>query len=226
MTALIGQEFPQIALEIFYVASAEPNPRTFEVMIAQMERITTKPVVAANLTRIEDPEVDARTTWRVGDAVALAQRYSVHGLQLGEIAEGSTAHVIVFYLSGDYIEDESDLRQGVTTAGRAFVFRNTTLNPQTGTGGLARAGMPEETEIRISLHEFGHLLGLVNCGIPMVTAREDAASPCHSTEDDSVMGRGALMAVDAAGQPRVGYAMDFNDHDREDVEAFRASLAR
>ena len=45
----------------------------------------------------------------------------------------------------------------------------------------------EAIERITTLHEVGHLLGLVNLGTPMVTPHEDAAHPGHSASEDSVM---------------------------------------
>jgi hypothetical protein len=66
----------------------------------------------------------------------------------------------------------------------------------------------------VSIHEAGHLLGLVNAPLPMVNDHEDADHEAHSTNEESVMFwkvESARAITDLFGGDTVPYKFDSND---------------
>ncbi|MGQ0536020.1 MAG: hypothetical protein ACT4PT_08100, partial [Methanobacteriota archaeon] len=127
-------------------------------------------------------------------------RYSIAELRAIEAAhrsrhtEGDTAALYVLYLDGAFERDGSDARVlGVAYQGSSIaIFKGNVRSASRDdcTGLLCPPGTdPEErfVERAVLIHEFGHILGLVNHGIPMVQPHEDANSPGHSTNERSVM---------------------------------------
>jgi hypothetical protein len=87
----------------------------------------------------------------------------------------------------------------------------------------------DQTQLAVLVHEYGHILGLVNSGTPMVEPHEDPDSPGHDTVSECVMDarfnsqaavdeiRGQLMQDEDPG-------VHFCDRCREDLASFRNAL--
>lgn len=89
---------------------------------------------------------------------------------------------------------------------------------------LSRPGL----ERAVLTHEFGHALGLVNCGLPQVVERHDDEHPCHSTDNNSTMYYAVHYADDLAKwildddlQPIWKFSAD----DWADIRAFQAQAS-
>lgn len=80
-------------------------------------------------------------------------------------------------------------------------------------------------ERAVLVHEYGHLLGLVDCGLPMQTPRADPDLPCHSRNRESVMS--ALGPSRSADQwllrDGTGPVWRFDEHDWRDIRAYQAA---
>lgn len=83
------------------------------------------------------------------------------------------------------------------------------------------------TERAVFVHEYGHSLGLVNCGIGMQTGREHPDSRCHSSSQESVMWPGVSHDFGWAENLRdnefVPYRFDADD--LADIRAHQEFLA-
>lgn len=80
--------------------------------------------------------------------------------------------------------------------------------------GLSSAG----AERAVLIHEFGHAIGLVDCGIPMVEDHDDPEhGPCHSNNEGSVM----YYAVETSeiGLISGGPSTQFDENDIQDIRA-------
>jgi predicted Zn-dependent protease with MMP-like domain len=87
----------------------------------------------------------------------------------------------------------------------------------------------DQTQLAVLVHEYGHILGLVNSGTPMVEPHEDPESPGHDAISECVMDarfnsqaavdeiRGQLMQDEDPG-------VHFCDRCREDLASFRNTL--
>lgn len=79
----------------------------------------------------------------------------------------------------------------------------------------------------VLVHEFGHLLGLVGCGIPMVQDHADAEETCHSRFGSSVMfhGAGSSQGWMELVQENQWVPYRFNAYEAQDIRAHQARLA-
>jgi hypothetical protein len=84
-------------------------------------------------------------------------------------------------------------------------------------------------ERAVLLHEMGHSLGLVDCGLPMVRDHVDRGHPCHSSSQRSVMWWQLHENLDAAwvmarGAEATDPVWTFDEDDLADVAAYRQSM--
>jgi hypothetical protein len=171
------------------------------------------------MTEISDPDISSRRQWSPQQLESLARSYSPVGLPLDEYGEGVTAHLAIYYLRGSYVYSPGATdASGAAAHGRAFIFRNESSTS------LQRVAFEEQLEQRAAVHEWGHILGLVNCGIPMLAPREDPSSRCHSTNNESVMGGALVNPTEQTLKDSGGFTLEFDQNDLNDVAAFQASL--
>ena len=122
-----------------------------------------------------------------------------------------TAVIHLLYLHGDYGGDQSVL--GVAVRGDVLaVFVDRVSDAST-------VAVPAgELEDAVTIHEAGHVLGLVD--LVLHTGRQDPDHPGHSPDRDSVM----YWAVDSDLVSQLldgGPSRDFNDADRRDLATIR-----
>jgi hypothetical protein len=125
---------------------------------------------------------------------------------------GSQVVVRLLFLHGSFGGDESIL--GVAVRGDVAAIFSDQVD--------AAAGLlvsPRVVEDAVTIHELGHLLGLVD--LVLHTGRADPAHPGHSTNKDSVM----YWAVESDVISQLldgGIPNDFDAQDRADLARIRA----
>ncbi len=107
-------------------------------------------------------------------------------IQLGrsvapEWVQGTHIHLTIIYVKGFYEGNANIL--GIQFSGTpfAFVFKDAIV---------AAGGTTTEqyyAEQAVTVHELGHVVGLVNLGVPMVSAHEDGAHRGHANNSNCVM---------------------------------------
>jgi hypothetical protein len=133
--------------------------------LSGMVQITELPQTSWTATQIEDL---ARNTWNIPQT-------------------SSTADFFILFLNGDFQDNQGVINKnviGLSIDGTPViaVFKDV----------INSSGLSQFTKVFIEqvtiIHEFGHTLGLVNNGIPMVTPHEDTPShPHHCTNENCVM---------------------------------------
>lgn len=106
---------------------------------------------------------------------------------------GDLAVIHALYLAGKHTEENTI---GLAYGGSSLAFFIGRIKEGTVADGSTvpvveanPGGAPERRymERAVLVHEVGHLLGLVNAGIPMVEPHEDPENPGHSSNPESVM---------------------------------------
>jgi hypothetical protein len=144
--------------------------------------------------------------WTASTIAAAADAAAEHG------QGGAQVTLRLLFLRGTYEGDDGVL--GIAVRGDvAAIFSDS----------VDRAGSvlvsSSRIEDAVTMHEVGHLLGLVDLAID--TGRDDPSHPGHSTNDDSVM----YWAVESDLVTQVlggGVPTDFDAEDRADLARIRA----
>lgn len=204
--------FPDLIVEIHHSPEYAPSALALDAL----ER-TLRQVVDKRSVRLLDPSplsgwAGESRTWTIEDLERISVEQSHLRLRFHQYGAQSTAVLQVFYLAGEYAEPAS----GVNHDSHIYLFTGAD-DPI-----VALEATRERFERNTLIHELGHALGLVNCGIPMLTSREDAESRCHSTNTESVMYRAASVKMEPMrllDDSWVPY--EFDEHDLADIESFQ-----
>lgn len=210
--------YPALLIEIDFMPQVPPSHDAMETLRGALSEATRRQDV-----RVEAEAIDPRLLqgldgeWTDAELIAIAAA-TLSSAPPGAFSNGSLAVLHVVYLEGGTDGDGTAL--GVANGRTAFLFRTPSTLPDTG----LRSPVVERA---VLVHEVGHILGLVNNGVPMVRPHEDPESPHHSRNTESVMyhavdGGEALLATLAEG---FAPPHQFDADDLADMRAFRERLA-
>jgi hypothetical protein len=188
-----------IVVEISTEAGAEPSSGTVEQVASVLGSVSGKSVRTTG-----GGAVGGREAWTAAELRAAADAAAV-------TPQGERAVLRILFVHGRYADAENVLGVAVR-ADVAAIFSDEvdeSASPLVGPGVI---------ETAVTMHEVGHLLGLVD--LHLQTGREDPEHPGHSTNRSSVMywAVESTLVTDllAGGPPR-----DFDDADRNDLAAIR-----
>lgn len=188
-----------IALEVFAAGDARPAAATVDHVRSVLAEVSGKPV------SVRQGDVDGATrSW----TSAMIQDLSS---SIGGPGSSSEAVLRLLYLHGDYQGDDSVLGVAVRSE-VAAIF----VDQVEAASGLV--GDPDVVEDAVTVHEVGHLLGLVD--LYLSTGRADPDHPGHSSNPDSVM----YWAVESSLIGQLlgsGPPNEFDDADRADLAVIR-----
>lgn len=218
-TLLWGSPYPNLTIRVDHLHGRAPSSTALETMVATLHDVTDKRAIVLQPQRvITGVEGDPRRVWNPETLD------DFHEAQFGEHSHvvNGTAFLHVVYLDGVYWPDDgpdSKKTIGLHSGADIYIFVDYIRNE-----GSVRPIAADRVERSVLIHELGHALGLVNCGVPMLTPRE-AAEVCHSTNPDSVMYPYArddqLNALLDHAQEGDWIPYTFDADDLRDLESFR-----
>jgi hypothetical protein len=163
--------FTSLVIEVDYVDGAAPHADATSLLKQRAEERLRKPDgITVEATRI--PGGDSQ--WSVSDLRAAEDR------NRDTRPAGGRMSLYVLYVDGDFADDSRVL--GVHYGPTSVAMFKDRIKA----GSLAGLSVAD-AERAVLIHEFGHVIGLVDNGIPMVTDHEDDAHSKHSQNPNSVM---------------------------------------
>lgn len=171
-------DFTSLLVEIDYVAGRAPSQGALDALDDALQTYLDKP---DGVSIVVDDEIPAQGapawTYETAQDLEITWRDNYRDASTGE------AVVYFLYLDGHSDEDDANGRVlGYAYHGSSIVmFKDGLL----GTQGPPR--VREMVEPTVIVHELGHLLGLVNNGIPMLDPHQDAAHGAHDDNPDCLM---------------------------------------
>jgi hypothetical protein len=194
----------KLSVEVAYVQGAAPSQTALDHLTTVLRRETKKDVTVALGAQIPN----TRSTYTFEDIQRLSARYR-RGASGGAIA---TAWLV--YLNGSLAGGDGVL--GVAyEASEIAMFPDEMSRAETAL--VDRAAI----ERSVIVHEFGHILGLVNIGYVSRFDHEDAEHPHHSKYQTSVM-YWAIEDISIAVLLHGGPPDDFDRYDKADLASLRA----
>lgn len=221
--------FPRLVIEIDFAAGREPSPLAIETLLDVLRETTKKvdieiigPSPLPDESRFRDPEAN----WANRHRDIHDEFFDSMGFEPGKFGAGDAAFVHVLYLNGRIALEDGSVIRGLRTERGISIYpddiRNASPLERTPAQLLLQTA-PEEIERAILIHEFGHLIGLVDAGAPMVTPHSDGTG--HSDNPKSVM----YGAVDRATDlPMDGDAViwRFDENDLADIARLHEEAAK
>lgn len=205
-------------VEVDHVEGSEPRGSALSLLddrlteSAQKDRIT----VAVGST------LPSKARWTNNDLLALRDTHQ------DRHTGGDTVVTYVAYVDGEYAEEGGSQTLGLTMGHDFVVIFKQRVESACGIPDprsvdstdprdfLPCIGGEERIEQAVLVHEFGHAIGLVNRGIPMVKDHEDPEHERHSNNDQSIM----YWAVESAGtlmEFTTQIPLEFDADDKADI---------
>lgn len=186
--ALFDDSVGSFEVWVVYEAGAEPyvgnisgtttpvwelTKKTFAALFNNhVGRFMFVPNILGQMIQIPD---QGKTSWSQVDLIKLGRDNAPDLIQAGD------ARITIIFLNGSLAGDPSALGYHPLGARFAFVFKDAVASSSADAKTLAYL------EQSVVVHELGHVSGLVNNGVPMITNHEDPAHPKHSKNAECAM---------------------------------------
>lgn len=209
---LRASPYPKMVIEVDFQASKAPAAQAMEVLKQRAEERLNKPGgVQVEQTSFATSE----SQW------SPSKLRDLESSKRGKRTGADTAVLYVLYLGGSYAGDTSESKVlGVAFGPSSVAIFKDNIE----TAGLSLGPIPVFTttdiERSVVVHEFGHILGLVNLGTAMVKNHEDPdpKHAGHSSNKGSVM----YWAIESNAISRVfegAPPTEFDSDDKADLKA-------
>ncbi|RMG18718.1 MAG: hypothetical protein D6731_01385 [Planctomycetota bacterium] len=208
---LAANPYESLVVEVDAVVGHEPSPAALALLERRLAERCHKPggvrVVLDEL--LPDP---GRQVWSLADVRAFEAKHRQRR------DRGSEATLYVAYLAGRSSWDvEAERVMGWAVSGSVIA-----LFPEAVAANATPEVPSEAVESATLVHELGHLLGLVNMGIPMEAMHEDLRHLGHDQNPDCVM----FHAVETHRPASLGDRLPPTDFDAACVRDLRAAGGR
>lgn len=164
----------QWIIEIDHVSGNAPDAQAMQLLKERMSSLVNKDSITIT---VDQTNLQGQDSWTETELRNLESQTRDH--QTG----GSTVTTHVLYVDGELSGRPSVV--GFAHGSRYVVIFKEIIEDST--DDILVRTTTSQFEQSVLVHEFGHVLGLVNNGIDMVNDHEDDDHPGHSDNQDSVM---------------------------------------
>lgn len=200
---LRDDDYSEWLIEIDYVEGHIPSSNAIQLLQTRMEELVNKDEIDIVL---DDQLPASGQTWTISKLLDLKRDHQ--SFDTG----GDRVVTWVVYLDGQW---ESDGTLGVALSDYETVGIFDETIEETASA-LLSPYSATEIEQAVLVHELGHILGLVNNGIPMQNDRESDEHPGHSTNSNSVMYH-AVESQNIIQAFNGGIPTTFDADDKQDI---------
>jgi hypothetical protein len=174
---LSDSDYDRILVEIDHVEGHEPSQQAKDTLINRLYSVCDKDDI---IILPPKPFTSSRSTYSLDDIKNLEKEHRDYHDQKPDI----TAYIL--YLDGEYYDNENAL--GVAYGPSSIViFKEKIDKIPIPIWGPAVGLTTSDYETSVIVHEFGHLLSLVNIGYESERGHEDPGHDNHCTHEDCVM---------------------------------------
>ena len=200
---LRGDPYDELLLEISYVQSNAPDSSALDLLEQRVSETTEKSTVEVRQHAFSSDD----DSYTLEEIVALEDRERTRH-------KGQGIFVIhLLYLNGEYADNPDAL--GVAYRGSSIVI----FKEQVEDAAFLFVSA-QDIEKAVLVHEYGHLVALVNIGYTSPHDHEDPDHPGHSNNDESVM-YWAVESVDLGNQLAGEPPNQFDSDDLDDLRRMR-----
>ncbi|MBT5284529.1 MAG: hypothetical protein HOL29_01000 [Euryarchaeota archaeon] len=200
LACLQDDAYTSMVIEIDYEAGYKPMTSSTDMLLDRLESVCDKPDgISFDFTEVV---FDHNGDWSANDVREQAWEHKD-----ASPLDGSTLTWQILFPSGSYV-DSSVL--GVAVDASSIALFGDTI--ETANGPFNRPSV-EDVENSVTVHEVGHLLGLVNLVYQSPVDHEDENNEGHSNNDDSVM----YWAIESADLANFIFGTLPNEFDEDDL---------
>lgn len=181
---LRGDRFPKLVIEVDSVQGMAPRSTSSDAVVQTLKGVLEKP---GGITVKQTDSLSSKGTdhaWTNAELDELARS------TFDPTLPADTISMHVLFVDGHSAEDSSNGKiLGLAWAHTHVVIFKQTIEAscRSGLSGLLAERVCEDAEQGVWTHELGHLLGLVDNGVPMIDPHADSAHPAHDSSRDCVM---------------------------------------
>ncbi len=175
LACLSSAEFTSMVIEIDYDSGYAPESSSTDLLKTRLEDVCDKPDgIEIKLT---ETNFDHSGQWSAGDV-----REQAWEQKSSDPQSGTTLFWQALFPAGEYVDD--GVLGVAVDASTIVIFKDSVEDAK---GPIFGRPSAEEIENSVLVHEFGHLLGLVNLVYVSPVDHEDKDHPGHSNNEESVM---------------------------------------
>lgn len=170
---LSSNSFSKLNIEIQYMTGFAPDAATLNNLVSFLNSLINKPG-GITITQTEIPAAN-KPSYTINDIASIEQK--------NRVAFNSGNQIAIYVLITDGMYSNPSVL-GVSYRNTSLCLLGKTIFDNSGSIGQTTRTKLESTVVE---HEFGHLLGLVDLGTPMVTDHKDAAHGNHCNVQNCLM---------------------------------------
>jgi len=200
---LQNNKYSKLHIEINYVSDNEPDSEAIDLLRQRIEQVTDKSTITISQNSFGSTD----TSYSLEEIMNIEESQREH-------FKGDGKFVIhILYLNGEF--EDNDKTLGLAYTGSSFAIFKEKVEDSAFLLISAR-----DVEKSVLVHEYGHLLGLVNNGYTSPHDHEDPEHPNHSNNEDSVM-YWAVESQDLYNQLDGEPPNNFDNYDLDDLKLMK-----
>jgi len=204
---LRSDDYSRLHIEINYVTEYSPDSDAVDLLKQRIQETTDKTSVSVSQNAFGSTD----SSYSLEEIIAIEKE------QRERYKSGNTFIIHILYLNGEY--EDNDQTLGLAYKGSSFVIFKEAVEDAVPFGGFSRISA-EDIEKSVIVHEYGHLVALVNNGYESPHDHEDPDHPNHSNNDESVM-YWAIESQDIANQIDGEPPNNFDSNDLDDLKLMK-----
>ena len=200
---LQSSKYSKLHIEIDYVSGYEPSSDALDFLRQRINEVTDK----TSVTFSQESFGSTDTSY------SLEEMLEIENSQRTKFKKDDEFVIHILYLNGEFEDNENAL--GIAYKGSSFAMFKENIEDSAFLFISA-----EDIEKAVLVHEYGHLLGLVNMGYTSPHDHEDPDHPHHSNNEESVM-YWAVESQDFYNQLDGEPPNNFDSYDLDDLSLMK-----
>jgi hypothetical protein len=195
--------YSKLHIEINYVTGNEPDSDALNLLKQRIQETTDKTSISVSQSSFGSTD----------NSYTLEEILEIENNERTRTKSGNTFVIHILYLNGEY--EDNDQTLGLAYSGSSFALFKEKIEDS-----AFLLISSTDIEKSVIVHEFGHLLGLVNNGYQSPHNHEDSQHPHHSNNDESVM-YWAIESQDIGNQIDGEPPNNFDSDDLDDLRLMK-----
>ena len=200
---LQSSQYSKLHIEINYVTNNAPDSDAINLLKQRIKDVSDKTSITVSQSAFGSTD----------NSYSLEEIIDIEKNERERFKSGDTFVIHILYLNGEYQDNDKTL--GLAYTGSSFVLFKEKIEDAS-----FLLISPTDIEKSVIVHEFGHLLGLINNGYQSPHNHEDSQHPNHSNNEESVM-YWAIESQDIGNQIDGEPPNEFDADDLDDLRLMK-----